>query len=214
MFLRRVLVFFVLALVVTGPASAQNPQPYIVAEGGGSFGDGGAAPAVALGFGYLTPRNIGFEIEVSYVPDLDFGDPGLPRIAIFPPLTITSTGRIVGLQTNVIGMLPGGGTKLRAFVLAGGGVADVQQRIRVESPLLIPGIPGFPVSPEFPFGFDFRVTERRYSDTSLVLGAGAGFEYALTRRLGLGTSIRFQHVFSDPEGLNLARASVRATWRF
>lgn len=202
-----------LLLAAAAPAAAQTAQPYLIGEGGGSFGDGGSAPAVAVGFGYLTPRNVGFEIEVSYVPELDFGDPGLPRIAIFPPITITATGRIIGLQTNVIGILPSGGTKLRAFVLAGGGVADVEQRIQIQTPIFTPVFPGS-VLPDFPVLIDVAAREQRQSDTNLVLSAGAGFEYGLTDHLGLGMSVRYQRVFANPRALDLARAAVRATWRF
>lgn len=205
------LVVLGLSLVVAVPAAAQTAQPYILGEVGGSFGDGGSAPAVGLGFGYLAPRNVGFEMEVSYVPDLDFGDPGIPRIAIFPPVNVFSTGRIVSLQTHVVGILPGGGTKLRAYFTGGSGIADVRQRIRVEFPTLGPIVPGIP---EFPFEFGARVAENTQSETGLVLGAGAGFEYGVTEHLGLGLSVRYQRVFSDPSNLDLARVGLRATWRF
>ena len=201
-----------LLLLSAVPAIAQTAQPYLLSEGGGSFGDGGSAPAAVVGFGYLTPRNVGFEIEVSYVPELDFGDPGFPRIAIFPPVNVSSSGRIVSLQTHVVGILPGGGTKIRAFVVGGGGIADVQQRIRVEFPRLgpiLPGIPGFPFDVGFP-----RVTEQTQSETSLVLSAGAGFEYRVTDHFGLGMAVRYQRVFSDPRDLDVARVGLRATWRF
>ena len=198
---------------VAAPAVAQDAHPYLLGEVGGSFGDGGSAPAVVLGFGYLTPRNVGFEIEVSYVPDLDFGDPGFPRIAIFPPISIDATGRLVGLQTHVIGVLPGSGTKLRAFVLGGGGIMDVEYRLRIDSPIFTP-IGPFTPPVEFPPVFTSRVTETTQSDTGLVLGAGAGFEYALTRQFGVGMAVRYQRVFSDPRDLDLARATARVTWRF
>lgn len=211
---RLAVLVLVLALLTAVPAVAQSAQPYLLGEVGGSFGDGGSAPAVALGFGYLTPHNVGFEIEVSYVPELDFGDPGFPRIAIFPPVTIDATGRIVGLQTNVIGVLPGSGTKLRAFVLAGGGIADLDYQLRIETPIFAPGRGFFTPPPGVPGVFTSGITETTQSDTSLVLGAGAGFEYSLTRHLGVGMSVRYQHLFSDPGALDLARAAARVTWRF
>ena len=214
MSVRQVILVLTLALSAVASAGAQTTQPYIVSELGGSFGDGGSVPAVGLGFGFLTPRNLGLEIEVSYLPDLDFGDPGLPRIAIFPPITMHASGRIVGLHTHVVGVLPGGGTKLRAFVIGGGGITDVRQRIRIESPVFFtPTFPGT-VPPDFPFPFGARVFESSRSETSLVLSAGAGFEYGVTQHLGVGMAVRYQRLFSDPVGLDMARAAARVTWRF
>jgi opacity protein-like surface antigen len=210
---RLILVALVLSSSLARSVAAQDAEPYVLGDVGGSFGDGGSAPAVALGFGYLTPHRVGFEIEVSYVPDLDFGDPGFPRIAIFPPITIQSTGRLVGLQTHVVGVLPGSGTKLRAFVLGGGGIADVEQRIRFESPLALPDL-GLVFGRQDPSVFGPRTSNLTQSETSLLLSAGAGVEYALTQHFGLGMSVRYQHVFSDPRELDLARAGARVIWRF
>jgi opacity protein-like surface antigen len=190
---------------------AQSLQPYIVGEGGGWFGDGGATGAVAVGFGMLTPRNIGFEIEVSYVPGLDFDD-DVAVIAIFPPISIDTSGRIIGLQTHVIGMLPGSGTKLRAFVLAGGGVADLERRVSISRGDVLFSPTGL-TPPPYPIPFEFD-TEAEDSDAVLVLSAGAGFEYSVTRNLALGTSVRYQRLFSEPERLDGARVAARATWRF
>ena len=215
--------FLAVFVTIANPVIAQDAQPYIVGEAGGSFGDGSAAPALAIGFGYRTAHNFGFEIEASVVPDLNFGDPGIPRIAIYPPVTIESTGRIVALQTHVVGVLPNGGSKLRAFLLAGGGIADVERRIRIEVPPFTPVFPGIPERPDLPPGFvipdlpgifgGFQ-SDRRASETSLVLSGGAGFEYALTPHFGLGMSVRYQHVFSDPEALDIARLGARVTWTF
>ena len=215
MFLPRIGLVVLCTLTVTAPARAQNATPYILGEVGGSFGDGGAAPAVAAGFGYLTARNVGFEIEVSYLADLEFGDPGIPRIAIFPPVEFQASGRVVSLQTNVVGVLPGRGRKFRAFVLAGGGVADVKQKISVRSPIFDPTIFADLGSLGFlPLPIIFRDVKTEVSDASLVLGAGAGFQYEMTRHLVIGTSVRYQHMFSERRPLDLARASIRASWRF
>jgi hypothetical protein len=212
--LRRIALGLCLGLALAAPVEAQNPHAYAVGEVGGSFGDGKLGPAVALGVGYMTPKNIGFEIEVAYVPDLDFDDPGFPRIAIFPPIEIESTGRLISLQTNVIAVLPGGGQKLRAFVLGGGGVADVKQEISIRSPLaftpVFPGVPGLPPLPPLSLTVSDEI-----SDTNFVLTAGAGFDYEVTSRFGIGTTIRYQHVFGvAPQSLDMARAGIRARWRF
>ena len=224
--LSRLTVLLVLLLAVAAPARAQNAQAYIFGEFGGSFGDGSMAPAIATGFGYLTPRNFGFEIEVSFVPEMDFGDPGLPRIAIYPPITFESTGRLISLETHVIGVLPNGGSKLRAFVLAGGGIADLRLTNRIHIPPFglptFPDLPPFPDVPPFPgfdprsfpelfLGFDQEITS---SETSMVLSAGAGFDYAVTRHLGVGMSVRYQHLFNDPMSLDTARVGARASWKF
>lgn len=205
------LLISILTLLPAG-ARAQSLQPYIVGEGGGWFGDGGSTGAVAAGFGVLTPQNFGFEIELSYLPGLDFGDPGDPRIAIFPPIGLEVTGRVVALQTHVVGVLPGGGNRLRAVVLAGGGIADVERRIRISRgfvpPIFTPGLLDVPVLlPPSDF-------EARQSETALVLSAGTGLEYRVTSKVGLGVSLRYQRVFSDPTDIDGARVAARVTWRF
>lgn len=211
----RIALVALCTLAAAAPARAQNAAPYVLGEVGGSFGDGGAAPAVAVGFGYLTARKIGFEIELSYVPDLDLGDPGIPRIAVFPPITVQSSGRLLSFQTNAVGVLQGSGTKFRAFVLAGGGVADLKQKISVRFPdfdlRFFDNLVGLGLVPP---PITFRDVTRETSDANLLLGVGAGIEYEITRRLAVGTSVRYQHVFSEPRSLDLARASIRASWRF
>ena len=208
----RAFLFLALASVAPAAASAQSLQPYISAEAGGWFGDGGTTAAIAAGFGVRTTRNIGFEIEVSYIPDLEFQDPQIPAIAIFPPIEFDATGSIVSLQTHVVGVLPASGTRLRAFVLGGGGVADVEQRTRIS----FGGFP-FPLLGLTDIAFPFPIpidTEDRQSDAVLVLSAGAGFDYPLTRRIGLGTSIRYQRLFTAPERTDGARVALRMTWQF
>ena len=203
--------------LVGAPAHAQSPQPYVLGEVGGSVGDGGSAAALAAGFGFLTSKNVGVQLEVSYVPGLDFGDTGAPRIQIFPPILLEATGRILTFETHVVGILPGGGTKLRAFVLAGGGVGSFEQRIRISAAEFTPlfsGFPGFPELPEFPlisFPFDEEVKQ---TETSLVLSGGGGFDYAVVERLTLGLSVRYQRLFSNPAALNRGRIGLRATWNF
>lgn len=206
----------VLALVLgASSAAAQPPQAYVFTELGGSFGDGGTQGAVGAGFGYLTSRRVGLELDVSYVPSLDFDDVVVPAIVIFPPINVTASGRIIGLTTHVVGVLPGSGPRLRACVLAGGGIADVERRVRISyEPFVFPDFGaelealGLTVVP-FP-----RDVEQRRSHTKVVLSAGGGFEYEVTRRLGLGLTVKYQRLFSDPGAMDNARVGMRVTWGF
>ena len=220
MALRRILPFALAAALCATPAHAQVQQSYyVLGEAGASFGDGGGAPALAAGFGFLTSRNIGVELEVSYIPSLRF-DEADPLPGLLPFGGVRTSGRVVGLQTQIVAVLPGGGTKLRTFVTGGGGIADVERRVQFSSfpefLTIFEGLPQFEGLTTFP---DFRLLlprdfEQTRSDASLVLSGGAGVEYALTGRFDLGIGLRYQRVFSNPSALDMARLGLRAKWKF
>ena len=212
---------------VPAPASAQYTAdgPYIFGSGGGLFGEGRSIGSVAFGFGYMTPRRVGLEVELAWSPSIleppDLGIPTLPptfgssNITIFPTPELRIESRLLTLQTNVVGVLAAPGSRLSAIVEAGGGVADVHRDLHIKS-----------LSPDLEFFSDlftgpvpqitFTTIERDVSSsqTSLVLGAGGGFEFALTERIGLGSLVRYQHIFSSGDALDQARVEARLRWRF
>lgn len=232
MMLQRLLLFTVVAGLCATSAQAQEPHRYyLVGEAGGSFGDGGSTPATALGFGFLPSRNFGVELEVSYIPGLDSMDRTGFGNGFRLPFDIEASRRVVGLQTHVVGILPAGDTKLRAFVTGGGGVTNVEHRVRVSPGDLLGGLPhglpaGFPQGfsgfPGFPGLSDFSAfsiglpseIEQTRSDASLVLSAGGGIEYAVSRNVGLGLVARYQRVFTNPNALDMARVGLRARLNF
>ena len=76
-------------------AAAQTGGPYVAGHIGMTGGDGGASPAAGGSVGYMMPRRLGFEIEVSVSPGLDSAISARPnrprsscpgsRPSIFPP---------------------------------------------------------------------------------------------------------------------------------
>jgi hypothetical protein len=52
------------------------------------------------------------------------------------------------------------------------------------------------------------------SQSSLVLGAGGGFDYALGAHMGGGSHVRYERVFMNDAALDEARVEVRARWTF
>jgi hypothetical protein len=217
-----VCVIAILLVLDTAPCLAQASGPYVSGHIGVSGGDGGAALAAGGSVGYMTPRRIGFEIELSVSPGLDFGDlgrlNGRPQFPVPLPIpieepSIDATGRLLTFHTNVVASLPTGG-KLRVFVVGGGGVANLDQDALFRFPeFVIP--PNFADNPTL-VPLDVVTVEHRTSrsENALSLNAGGIVEYAWTARFSLGVDARYTHAFFEREGLNTARVAARATWRF
>jgi hypothetical protein len=207
------------ALTVAASARAQEAGPFVSGHGGLSAGDGGAAPAAGFSVGYWTPRRLGFELEVDSVTGLDFGDllrefnpPNLvlPGLTI-PPPTSEATGRTLSFQTNALFALRG--SRVRAALIGGGGVASVHREITLHFPAIVLPEPG---SPTFgTIGFEMREERTEASTTVLVLNAGMLVEYRPgPRGLGLGADLRYQHFFVSREPIDALRAAGRVTWSF
>ncbi len=221
-----VLLCCLVLVIARGSAFAQSSSegPYIAGAGGGLFGEQATA-SVSLGFGYMTPRSLGFEVELAWSPavlqppDLQIADlpsiTGPTGITVFPTPEITLKSRLLTLQTNVVGVLGARGSRLSAIVEAGGGVADVHRDAHIKT--LTPEFPSFSnLLTGAPFEITFTEIERNVSssDTALVLGAGGGFEYALAEHLALGGRVRYQHVFTSGDALDHARVEGRVRWKF
>ncbi len=225
--IRTLLLLCCLFLIAsTGPVIAQQTAdgPYLVGAGGGLFGEQSSG-SVALGFGYMTPRRIGLEVELAWSPSiLEPPDPQIaefPRIVgptgitIFPTPEISVDSRLLTFQTNVVGVLGARDSRLSAIVEAGGGVADVHRDAHLKT--FSPQIPSFAELLTNPLAqIAFATIERDVSSsqTSLVLGAGGGFEYALTDHLALGSQVRYQHIFTSGDALDHVRVEARVRWKF
>jgi hypothetical protein len=217
--LRLLVLLLLICAFCAWPTVGRAQSAFISGSAGLSAGDGGAAPAITIAAGYLTPRRIGFEVEFGFTPDLDFPTPDFviqsPTTEIFPPLVFESTGRILTLHTNVLFPLTTSG-RLRVLALGGGGVGSVREHRRVqrEAIVLTPGfptIPGFEVPPFSSPALDVTTT---VTDTALSLNLGGVIEYAVTDRLGVGVDARYGHVFLDRNGLDMGRITGRMSWRF
>jgi hypothetical protein len=123
--------------VPSAVAAQQTDGPYVVGGAGGVFGD--VTGSFSVGFGYLTPRRVGLEghaflvafgVGTAAAADRDLASTGrhcgVPRAPVERPVSLLT------LQTNIIGVLPASGTRLRAFVEAGGGIADQNRRLHIE----------------------------------------------------------------------------------
>ena len=58
-----------------GTAVAQPAGPYLTGQVGTSAGDGGAALMTGVAVGYMSPKRLAFELEITVSPSLDFDPP-------------------------------------------------------------------------------------------------------------------------------------------
>ena len=100
---------------------------------------------------------------------------------------------MVWLQTNVVATLVDAG-KLRAAIIAGGGVVNVRREITYSFPVptLIFTSTMLPLPPPFPF--DTTVTS---TETAMSLNAGGVVDYEMTKHLRVGVDARYMHAFLD-----------------
>ena len=72
----RPLAILIGCLIAPSLAAAQPSErgPRLGGIVSGSFGDGGPAPAIGVAGGYRFTSRLGFEVDASYMPGLDFGD--------------------------------------------------------------------------------------------------------------------------------------------
>jgi hypothetical protein len=112
-------------LTGVGTAAAQPAGPYLTGQIGTSAGDGGAALITGGAVGYMSPKRLAFELEITVSPSLDFDPPPLMILAIFPSPRFESQGRMIWFQSNAIATLVDAG-KLRVAVAGGGGAGDQQ----------------------------------------------------------------------------------------
>jgi hypothetical protein len=222
---RRTLVLLSFSVLLGAPMAEaqQSDGPYLLGSAGGIFGDGNTTGSYSLGFGYLTPRRVGLEVALAWSPSiLKTPDTPLTKspfptdLGVIPLPQFNLRSRLLTLQTNVIGVLPGSGTRLRAFVEAGGGIADLHRRVHIKEPLpVLPPISELFTNPGVvPLTFTTIERDVSSSQTALVLGAGGGFDYAIGPHIGVGPHVRYEHLFMSGAGLNEARVEARLHWNF
>jgi hypothetical protein len=194
-----------------GTAAAQPAGPYVAGHAGTSGGDGGGAIVAGAAVGYMSPRRLAFELEISVRPGLDIPTPDAIVLAIYPAPTFEGRGRMVWLQTNAVATVVDAG-KLRAAVVAGGGAVNLHREITYSLPLpIFSGGITLPVLPALPFPYENRrVTS---AETALALNAGGIVDYAVTRRLRVGVDARYEHAFFS-DAWKTARVAARAQWGF
>jgi Outer membrane protein beta-barrel domain len=199
----------IVLLASVGSAAAQSPGPYVTGHVGATGGDGGGALITGAAAGYMSPRRLAFELEVSVSPDVEFPAPPFAILSIFPAPTFDVEGRMVWLQTNVVATLVDAG-KLRAAVIGGGGVVNVRREITYNFPVptLIVTSTVLPLPPRFPDST--RVTS---TETAMSLHAGGVVDYEMTKHLRVGVDARYMHAFLN-EPMKAARVTARVQWQF
>lgn len=193
-----------------GTAVAQPAGPYLTGQVGTSAGDGGAALLTGVAVGYMLPKRLAFELEITVSPSLDFEPPPVAILTIFPAPRFESEGRMTWFQTNAIGTLVDAG-KLRVAIAGGGGVANLHREITYSILTLtnLPTLPPTTVLPPIDFG-ERTITQ---SDTALALNIGGIVDYELNRHLRVGADMRYMHaLFSEP--WQAGRVTARVQWQF
>ena len=197
-----------LLLSGVGTAAAQPAGPYLTGHLGTSAGDGGAALMTGAAVGYMSPKRLAFELEVTVSPSLDFDPPPVSILAIFPSPRFDSEGRMIWLQTNAIGTLVDAG-KLRVAVAGGGGVANLHRETTYS--ILFTALPTLPIVLPPPIDFGDRTITQ--SETALALNAGGIVDYEVTRHFRVGADVRYMHAFFS-EPWQAGRITARLQWQF
>ena len=194
-----------------GTAVAQPGGPYLTGQVGTSAGDSGAALLTGVAVGYMSPKRLAFELEISVSPSLDFDPPPVSILAIFPPPRFESEGRMIWFQSNAVGTLVDAG-RLRVAVVGGGGVANLHREISY-SILTLTTAPILPPTVLPPLPIDFGERTITQSETALALNAGGIVDYEVTRHLRIGADVRYMHAFFS-EPWQAGRVTARLQWQF
>ena len=198
-----------LLLIGIGTAAAQPAGPYVAGHVGTSAGDGGAALMTGAAVGYMSPKRLAFELEITISPSLDFDPPPITILAIFPPPRFESEGRMIWFQSNAVATLVDAG-KLRVALVGGGGAANLHREVTY-SILGFTTLPAFPTV--LPPPFDFGESTITQSETALALNAGGIVDYELTRHFRIGADLRYMHAFFS-EPWQAGRLTARVQWQF
>jgi opacity protein-like surface antigen len=220
------------ALVVSlgmpaGAAPAESGLK-IAANVGASMGDGHTSAAAGGAIGYRFTRNVGFDVEVSYTPSLEFdgaggfplgmpgvqpghvtsmsfGPDGLPIGAaeqtFYPTISERTSGTMLTFLASFVGEIPTGVSWLCPYVLVGAGSATVTEKYGVGQFVGQAGMAG-------PMG------HIGVSQTSLAITAGGGVDFPIWKRLAVGVDARYIHVAREGSPLNTVRAGTRISYRF
>ncbi len=211
----------------------------------GSFGDGGATPSFGASVGYRFSPHFGFELDAGDTTSLNLGtrqiapvplDLGtlvqqvpslggrLPAGMVLPgflggPFVVDRSARVVHFLANFVGEFPSPARWLRPYVLAGGGVANLEERDTYSFVGLDRGLQGelaaLGLSTIDLGGLNLgQLGTASRSQTALAMNAGGGVDFQLWRGFALGADVRYLHLFAEEGGYNFARIGARASYRW
>jgi hypothetical protein len=192
--------------------------------------DTGISPMIGAAVGSRLTPHLGFELEVGFLPDVDFEDRSIDvpiplalrgelqaaGLSIFPfPYRLERDGHITTFLANAVGEFETRANWLRFHVVAGGGVASVVGTTTIDfsPPVVFAGI-------SLPSRF-IDPTPIESQRTELALQTGAGAEFRVWERTSVGVDARYLYV-AGPGGagdsvsgsLHLVRVSGRVSVRF
>lgn len=229
--MRRTLGFLLLVFVCSArAASAQTGGRVSVLVGATAGSDTGISPMLAAAVGSRLTPHFGFELEVGFLPDVNFEDRSInfpipldlrnellaAGLSVFPvPYRIEREGHITTFLANAVGEFDTRAKWLRFYVVAGGGVASIVETTKLDfsRPVILAGVSlPFPVIDPNPIE-----TER----TELALQTGAGAEFRVWERSSIGVDARYLRIAGLDNAvnggrgsLNLVRVSGRVSVRF
>ena len=217
------------ALGMPAAAAPAESGLKIAANVGASMGDGNTSVAAGGAIGYRFTRNVGFEVEVSYTPSLEFdgwgtsypvgmpgfqpghvistliGANGLPIGAaeqtLYPTISERTSGTMLTFLASFVGEIPTGVSWLCPYVQVGAGSATVTEKYGVGNLMGETGMAG-------PMG------HIELSQTSLAITAGGGVDFPIWKALAVGVDARYIHVAREGRALNTVRAGARISYRF
>jgi hypothetical protein len=177
-----------------------------------SAGDGGAALITGAAVGYMSPKRLAFELDITVSPSLDFDPPPVAILTIFPAPGFESQGRMIWFQTNAIATLVDAG-RLRVAVAGGGGAVNLHREITYSFITFTTAVPIFSPTTLPPPPLDFGERTITQSETALALNAGGIVDYEVTRHFRIGADVRYMHAFFS-EPWQAGRVTARVQWEF
>jgi len=204
---------------LAAPASAQtftDSGVFASAAVSVSTIDKGAPVAVSGGVGYRLTRTFGFGAEVTVVPSLTPRVPRLPALPVSNVFTIPLTseedgGHAVVFTTNVKLEFPTASARVLPYLIGGGGVRQVRERVRTTVSFTPnPSPPGI-VVPQLVPGPTTIVTNTDSTDLALTIGGGVSFP--IRKPMSIDVEARYISLLGRRD-FNVGRFGGGVTWRF
>jgi hypothetical protein len=219
-------------------AAAQSAEGLIAGGGAAATAiNSGTDVAVFGGVGYRFNRVVGFGIEVTFVPSLEPALPDIPGIlppagvGRLPPVPVIDFdgdgGHALVFTTNVRLEIPTTARRFIPYVVGGGGVASVRERIRVGIAYqsigwvdaTTVGASGASLPPEISRRLPSVALDRSFSQTyestatSLALTLGGGLSILATEHFSIDADLRYLGLFGTRDR-HVGRFGASANYRF